>query len=99
LRLAVDDPGGAISVHAVAGIWGLLAVGFFVRGQLLAQVVGVASLLGFVLPVSYGLNWLLDRLYPQRTGPEGEHLGMDLHELGSGAYPDFMIHNDDFVER
>jgi Amt family ammonium transporter len=99
LRLAVDDPGGGISVHAVGGIWGLLAVGFFVRGQLMAQVVGVASLLGFVLPVSYCLNWLLDRVHPQRTGPAGERLGMDLHELGSGAYPDFMIHNDDFLER
>jgi ammonium transporter, Amt family len=99
LRLSVDDPGGAISVHAVAGIWGLLAVGFLVPGQLLAQVVGVASLLGVVLPLSYGLNWLLDRVYPQRTGREGERLGMDLHELGAGAYPEFMIHNDEFVQR
>jgi Amt family ammonium transporter len=99
LRLSVDDPGGAISVHAVAGIWGLLAVGFFVPGQLLAQVIGVASSLGVVLPLSYGLNWLLNRVYPQRTGREGERLGMDLHELGAGAYPEFMIHNDEFVER
>jgi ammonium transporter, Amt family len=99
LRLAVDDPGGAISVHAVAGIWGLLAVGFFVPGQLLAQVVGVATLLGLVLPLSYGLNRLLDRVFPQRTGRDGERLGMDLHELGAGAYPEFMIHNEEFVER
>jgi len=99
LRMAVDDPGGAISVHAVAGIWGLLAVGFFVRGQMLAQVVGVATLLGVVLPMSYGLNWLLDRVSPQRSGREGERLGMDLHELGAGAYPEFVIHNDEFVDR
>jgi ammonium transporter, Amt family len=99
LRMAVDDAGGAISVHAVAGIWGLLAVGFFVRGQMLAQVVGVATLLGVVLPMSYGLNWLLDRVSPQRTGREGERLGMDLHELGAGAYPEFVIHNDEFVDR
>jgi ammonium transporter, Amt family len=101
-RLAVDDPGGAISVHAVAGIWGLLAVGLFApgpQGQLLAQVMGVATLLGVVLPLSYSLNWLLDRVLPQRTGREGERLGMDLHELGAGAYPEFMIHNDEFVER
>jgi Amt family ammonium transporter len=99
LRLGVDDPGGAISVHAVAGIWGLLAVGFLVPGQLLAQLVGVASLLGVVLPLSYGLNWLLNRVSPQRTGREGERLGMDLHELGAGAYPEFVIHSDEFVER
>ncbi|HYN16321.1 MAG TPA: ammonium transporter, partial [Terriglobales bacterium] len=29
VRLAVDDPGGAVSVHAVAGIWGVLALGLF----------------------------------------------------------------------
>lgn len=100
LRMEVDDPGGAISVHAVAGIWGLLAAGFFgQKGQFMAQVLGVATLLGVVLPMSYGLNWVLDRLSPQRTGREGERLGMDLHELGAGAYPEFMIHNDEFVER
>jgi len=99
LRLSVDDPGGAISVHAIAGIWGLLAVGVLVPEQVLAQVLGVATLLGFVLPVSYGLNWLLDRLYPQRTSREGDRLGMDLHELGAGAYPEFVIHNEEFVER
>ena len=59
LRLEVDDPGGAISVHAVGGIWGVLAVGLFGRfeaggaGQLLAQAVGIATLVGFVLPLTY----------------------------------------------
>jgi ammonium transporter, Amt family len=100
LRMEVDDPGGAISVHAVAGIWGLLAVGLFgQRGQFLAQLVGVATLLGVVLPLTFSLNWLLDRVRPQRTQREGERLGMDLHELGAGAYPEFMIHNDEFIER
>jgi ammonium transporter, Amt family len=102
LRLGVDDPGGAISVHAVAGLWGLLAAGLFAgseRGQLTAQIVGVATLLGVILPLTYTLNWLLDRLRPQRTTREGERLGMDLHELGAGAYPEFMIHTDDFIER
>jgi Amt family ammonium transporter len=102
LRLGVDDPGGAISVHNVAGIWGLLAVGLFNHdspGQFLAQVVGVSTLLGIILPLTFGLNWLLDRVRSQRTDREGERLGMDLHELGSGAYPEFVIHNDDFVNR
>ncbi len=99
LRFSVDDPGGAISVHAVAGIWGLLAVGVLVPRQMFAQVLGVATLLGVVLPLSYGLNWLLDRVHPQRTSSEGDRLGMDLHELGAGAYPEFVIHNEEFVER
>ncbi len=99
--LTVDDPAGAVSVHAVGGIWGLLAVGMFAGfpGQWLAQVVGIATLLGFILPLTYSLNWLLDRLYPQRVTPEGERQGMDLHELGAGAYPEFVTHNEEFTQQ
>jgi Amt family ammonium transporter len=120
LRLGVDDPGGAISVHAVGGLWGVLALGLFAHlqdpavtaagtslpglgtgnsGQWLAQLVGAATLLGFVLPLTYGLNWLLNRVYPQRVAPDGERLGMDLYELGAGAYPEFITHTEDFTQR
>ena len=40
-------------------------------GQMLAQVVGVATLLGFVLPFTYSLNWLLNRFYPSAHSPGG----------------------------
>ena len=105
LRLEVDDPGGSISVHAVAGIWGVLAVGLFGRfpgnssGQFIAQLVGVATLFGFVLPVSWGANYLLNRFVPCRATREGERQGMDLFELGAGAYPDFITHNDEYSSR
>lgn len=122
LRLEVDDPGGAVSVHAVGGIWGILALGIFGEisrpipnvaansalfpatfgasgGQFLAQLIGVATLLGFVLPLTYGLNRLLNRFYPYRVSVEGERQGMDLHELGAGAYPEFITHTDEFLPR
>ena len=103
LHLGVDDPGGSASVHAVAGLWGLIAVGPLAAlppgGQWLGQIVGIATLLGFVLPFTYGLNWLLNRLSPQRVAIEGERQGLDLYELGAGAYPDFLTHNDDFWQR
>jgi ammonium transporter, Amt family len=119
-RLAVDDPAGAISVHAVAGCWGVLALGLFAHfprravntvsnsrvwsggndtGQWMAQLVGIATLLGFVLPLTYSLNWLLNRFYPQRVAVEGERQGMDLYELGTSAYPDFATHSDEFMPR
>jgi Amt family ammonium transporter len=117
LRLAVDDPGGAISAHAVGGVWGVLSVGIFAKfpdlalpggsgealpqgsGQWLAQLVGLASLLGLVLPMTYAFNWLLDRVHRQRVAPEGERQGMDLYELGSGAYPEFATHSEEFTQR
>ena len=108
-------------MHAVGGIWGLVAVGLFARfpnsilnipvpagtaaaqasdsWQWLAQLVGVATLLGFVLPLTYGINWLLNRIYPYRVSVEGERQGLDLHELGAGAYPEFVTHTEDFIPR
>ncbi len=96
LRLGVDDPGGSVSVHAVAGLWGLLAAGLLAAigpEPWLAQLAGISTLLGFILPVTYGLNWLLNKLSPQRVAVEGERQGLDLYALGAGAYPDFMTHN------
>jgi Amt family ammonium transporter len=106
LKLFVDDPGGSISVHAGAGLWGTLAAGIFaatspgMQGpQILAQVVGIATLLGFVLPVAYAANWILNRIMPQRVDRDGDHQGMDVRELGAGAYPEFVVHSDEFVPR
>jgi Amt family ammonium transporter len=97
LALSIDDPSGAVVVHGIAGIWGLLAAGAFSggAGQLIAQMVGVAALLGFFFPLFYFVFLGLDRLVPFRADPDGERLGMDLHELGGGAYPEFVIHRDD----
>jgi Amt family ammonium transporter len=103
LHLGVDDPSGSVSVHAVAGLWGLLATAVLATGDApalwLAQLVGIATLLGCILPLTYGLNWLLNKLSPQRVAMEGERQGLDLYELGAGAYPDFMTHNEDFWQR
>jgi len=117
-RFGIDDPGGSISVHAIGGIWGVLAVGLFASfpapvlntaaasgttplgdtGQWLAQLVGIATLLGFVLPLSYGLNLALNRVLPYRVAMEGERQGLDLFELGAGAYPEFVTHTEDLTQ-
>ncbi len=97
LALSIDDPSGAITVHGAAGLWGLFAAGLFASqpGQLLAQLVGIAALLGVILPLVYLLFALLNRVVPFRVDPDGERIGMDLHELGGGAYPEFVIHRDE----
>jgi Amt family ammonium transporter len=98
-RLGFDDPTGSISVHAVGGLWGIFAAGLFVHsrpGQWLAQLLTISALLGIVLPLTYGLNLLLDRFYQQRVSREGERHGLDLHELGAGAYPELSASNKEF---
>ena len=101
LHLKIDDPCGSISVHAVCGIWGLLAVGIFAGSgvQFSAQIVGIATLLGFIFPLTYGLNWTLNRFIPYRVSLDGERQGLDLHELGADAYPEFVVHSDEFLQR
>jgi Amt family ammonium transporter len=97
LALSIDDPSGAIAVHGASGLWGLLAAGFFASeaGQLTAQLVGIAALLGLILPLVYLLFALLNRVVAFRVEADGERIGMDLHELGGGAYPEFVIHRDE----
>jgi len=106
VRLLIDDPGGAISVHAGAGLWGLISTGIFMplltasRGQqMIAQLVGIATLLGLMLPLIHGINLLLNRILPYRVDRDGDWQGMDIRELGAGAYPEFVIHSDEFVPR
>ncbi len=97
LALSIDDPSGAISAHAVSGLWGLAAAGIFAHqsGQLLAQLIGISTILGLIFPLVFLLFWLLNRVVPFRVDPDGERLGMDLHELGGGAYPEFVVHRDE----
>ncbi len=113
LRLGLDDPAAAVSVHGVAGLWGCRI------GRIFWQPCNPAG--------RYGPDWKLrpmagatcrycyfdwfcaaanlcfelapDRVYPQRVAAEGERQGMDLYELGAGAYPDFLTHGDEFTQR
>jgi len=105
LRLYIDDPGGAISVHLGAGLWGILAFGLFAPttgsrpALLLAQLIGIATLLGLMFPLIHVLNLLLNKLIPFRVDADGDWQGMDIRELGAGAYPEFVVHADEFVPR
>jgi Amt family ammonium transporter len=105
LKLLVDDPSGSIPVHAGAGLWGLIACGLFAQTSaprmalLLSQMIGVATLLGVILPLIHIGNLLLNKLVTYRVDADGDWQGMDIRELGAGAYPEFVMHADEFVPR
>jgi Amt family ammonium transporter len=52
-----------------------------------------------MLPLIYGVNLLLNRFEPYRVDGNGDWQGMDIRELGAGAYPEFVVHADEFVPR
>jgi Amt family ammonium transporter len=60
-------------------------------GQLVAQLVGVAALIGFVFTLSFIFAIVVDLLVGQRTSARSELEGLDLPEMGSLAYPEFEL--------
>ena len=59
--------------------------------QLVAQLVGIATLIGFVFSFSFVLNWVLDIFLGQRVSAETEVAGLDLPEMGQLGYPEFVF--------
>jgi ammonium transporter, Amt family len=99
----IDDPAGAITVHGFAGLWGLFALGLLSKlpaGQTLAQLVGIGTLLGVMLPIIFGINWLLNKkLVGFRVNSDCERLGMDQYALDAAAYTEFFVHGEDATPR
>ena len=63
-------------------------------GQLVAQLIGISTLLGFVFVLGFLVNFALDALMGQRVSAEAELEGLDIPEIGSVAYPEFSLKHD-----
>jgi Amt family ammonium transporter len=72
----------------VGGVTGLF---YGDAGQLVAQLLGVATLLGFVFTLSFVVNLLVDWFVGQRVSAKSELQGLDIPEMGALAYPDFVL--------
>lgn len=89
-KLKIDDPVGAISVHGVCGIWGLIAVAFTnPEASLAAQLLGIAAIFAWVFGVSFLIWLLLKAVMGIRVSEEEELEGVDVAECGLAAYPEF----------
>lgn len=90
-KLRLDDPVGAISVHGVAGAWGLLAVPLTNGDASLgAQLLGLGCIFAWVFGASL-LTWgLIKLVMGLRVSEEEEYEGVDITECGMEAYPEFV---------
>jgi Amt family ammonium transporter len=89
-KIKIDDPVGAISVHGIGGIWGLLAVCFSNTAATLAhQLMGITIIFGFVFTASFVTWYAIKLLMGIRVSEEEEYTGIDFSECGVEAYPEF----------
>lgn len=100
-KLKIDDPVGAISVHGVVGLLGLLLVpvtnprvidavtGEASGSSFSGQLIGAATIFTWVF-VTSGIVWFLLKLVMGlRVSQEEEFEGVDMSECGMEAYPEF----------
>ncbi len=89
-KLKLDDPVGAISVHGVVGLWGLLAVPLTnADASFIGQLTGAATIFVWVFGTSF-IVWLAIKMVMGiRVSEEEEYEGVDLSECGMEAYPEF----------
>ena len=89
-KFKIDDPVGAISVHGVVGIWGLLAVCLTNPDATLgAQLLGIATIFAWVFGTSFAVWFVIKSIVGIRVSEEEEHEGVDIGECGLEAYPEF----------
>ena len=89
-KLKIDDPVGAISVHGVVGIWGLLAVCLTNSdASLTAQLMGIVVIFLWVFIASLIVWSIIKLVMGLRVSEEEEYEGVDISECGMEAYPEF----------
>ena len=90
-KLRIDDPVGAISVHGVVGLWGLLAVPLTNSDVTFSgQLIGAVTIFVWVFIASGVVWYALKTVIGIRVTEEEEDDGSDLTECGLEAYPEFL---------
>lgn len=93
-RIQIDDPVGAISVHGVAGIIGVMLVPFTKDVSFLTQFIGLSVIILWVFSSSFIVWYLVKTLMGIRISEQDEYAGADVSECGIEAYPEFVGGNN-----
>ena len=88
-KLKIDDPVGAISVHGVVGLWGLIAVCLGGKVGIGAQLTGALVIFIWTFIMAGIVFYIIDMLMGVRVSEEDELSGVDSAECGIEAYPEF----------
>ena len=89
-KMKIDDPVGAISVHGVVGLLGLLLVPLTNDGSsFTGQIIGALTIFVWVFGASFVVWFILKQVMGIRVTEEEEYDGVDLSECGMEAYPEF----------
>jgi ammonium transporter, Amt family len=90
-KIKIDDPVGAISVHGVCGLFGVLVVPVSNADATFgAQLLGAVTIFAWVFGSSLVVWAILKATMGIRVSEEEELDGMDMHDCGVGAYPEFV---------
>ncbi len=93
-KIKIDDPVGAISVHGICGIWGILACAFFDTTDagitFMGQLIGVVAVDGTAFLFSLVVFGIIKATLGVRVSAEEEAEGLDIGEHEMSAYPDFQ---------
>jgi len=89
-KIKIDDPVGAISVHGVVGLLGLLLVPVTNSGSSFSgQLIGAATIFVWVFATSLVVWFILKKLIGIRVSEDDEYEGCDKSDCGMEAYPEF----------
>ena len=90
-KIKIDDPVGAISVHGVVGIWGLLAVCLSGNedATLMGQLTGIVVIFAWTFVTSMIAWFIIKSVIGIRVTEQAETDGVDASECGLAAYPEF----------
>lgn len=100
----LDDVVDAVAVHGMGGVWGTLAAGLFISGnlfdmdQVAVQLLGVTVAFLWAFPLAWLLYSVIAAVMGLRSDTIDQQRGLDFTEHSEIGYPEFQqsaLHNSD----